>query len=382
MKHLAAIGAASLALGASLVGGAAAGVRAVDFGTTAEGAGVQMYHGTTPAGMEIRLISRGAALVGVDVPAGEDGKVDVVFGFDDVAGFESEANMYFGCTTGRYANRIGKGKFTLDGADYQLFTNDGPNHLHGGNGRSLDKVIWAGEPFEREGQRGVRFSYTSPDGEEGYPGALAIAVEYALTDDNEIRIEYTAETDKPTIINLTNHAYFNLAGHGSETINDHVLMLNCSRYTPVDETLITTGEIASVEGTPLDFREPTAIGDRVDELTETSAKGYDHNFVIDRDDAEGGELVVAAKLLHPASGRTLTVSTDQPGIQFYGGNFLNGGVGKGGAAYAYRSGCCLETQVFPDSPNKQDVEGWSACILRPGEAYKHVCVYAFEQSDD
>jgi aldose 1-epimerase len=360
---------------------AAADIRAEDFGKTADGTAVQIYRVSNNAGMTIRLLSRGATLAGVEVPAGEGDTADVVFGFDDVAGYESERNMYFGCTTGRYANRIAGGKFALDGKEYQLFTNDGPNHLHGGDGRSLDKVVWQGEPFEREGEHGVKFSYTSPDGEENYPGELAITVTYTLTDKNEIRIEYSATTDKPTVINLTNHAYFNLAGHGAPTVNDHVLMLNCDRYTPVDDTLIPTGEIADVEGTPLDFRKPTAIGERVDQLTNASAKGYDHNFVINRGDAGEGELVKAAELVHPESGRMLTVYTDQPGIQFYGGNFLNGGKGKGGKTYAHRSACCLETQVFPDSPNKQGKEGWTNCVLRPGETYKHVCVYAFGKKE-
>lgn len=356
---------------------AQADVHADNFGKTADGTSVQIYHVKNSNGMEIRLISRGAALMGVDLPAGDGKTIDVVFGFDDVAGYESPANMYFGAVVGRYGNRIGGGKFTLDGKEYQLFKNDGPNHLHGGDGRSLDKVVWAGEPFEMGNERGVKFSYTSPDGEEGYPGNLAITATYTLTDKNEIRIEYSATTDKPTVLNLTNHAYFNLAGAGSPTINDHVLTLNCSRYTPVDDTLITTGEIKPVEGTPLDFRKPTAIGARVDELTNTSAKGYDHNFVIDRGDAAAGELVKAAELVDPASGRMLTVYTDQPGVQFYGGNFLNGGKGKGGKTYAYRSACCLETQVFPDSPNKQGKEGWKSCVLRPGETYKHTQMYAF-----
>lgn len=356
----------------------AAGVKAADFGATADGASVQVYHVTNKNGMEVRLLSRGATLIGVDIPDG-DKKVDVVFGFDDVAGYESEGNMYFGSTVGRYANRIGKGKFTLDGKEYQLFTNDGPNHLHGGDGRALDKVVWAGEPFDNEasGERGVKFSYTSPDGEENYPGALKASVTYTLTDDNKIRIEYSATTDKPTVINLTNHAYFNLAGQGSPTINDHVLTLHASHYTPVDDTLITTGEIAAVEGTPLDFRKATKIGERVEQLTNTSAKGYDHNFVIDEDAPREGNLVKAAELVEPESGRTLTVWTDQPGVQFYGGNFLNGGEGKGGVTYAHRSACCLETQVFPDSPNKQGKEGWKSCVLKPGETYTHTCVYAF-----
>jgi aldose 1-epimerase len=367
----------------SLSGGrqASADVKAEDFGKTADGTSVQVYRVTNPAGMEIRLMSRGATLVSVELPSDGDEKVDVVFGYDDVAGYESEGNMYFGTTVGRYANRIGAGKFTLDGKEYQLFTNDGPNHLHGGDGRSLDKVVWAGEPFERDGERGVKFSYTSPDGEENYPGELKASVTYTLTDKNEIRIEYAATTDKPTVINLTNHSYFNLAGQGSPTINDHVLTLNASKYTPVDDTLITTGEIASVEGTPLDFRKPTAIGERVEELTNTSAKGYDHNLVIDRGGAAAGELVKAAELVDPASGRMLTVFTDQPGVQFYGGNFLNGGKGKGGKTYAHRSACCLETQVYPDSPNKQGKEGWSNCVLKPGETYKHVCVYAFGKKE-
>jgi aldose 1-epimerase len=357
--------------------GVHADVRADDFGRTADGTLVQVYRVTNDAGMEIRLISRGATLIGVDIPTSDGNKVDVVFGFDDVAGYESDRNGYFGCTVGRYANRIGGGKFTLDGEEHELFKNDGPNHLHGGNGRSFDKVVWAGEPFDRDGERGVKFSYTSPDGEEGYPGKLTAVVTYTLTDKNEIRIEYSATTDKPTVINLTNHSYFNLAGHGSPTINDHVLTLFADKYTPVDETLIPTGEIASVEGTPLDFRRPTAIGERVGQLDDKPGKGYDHNFVINRGDAAAGELVKAAELVDPASGRMLTVYTDQPGVQFYGGNFLNGGAGKGGKPYAHRSGCCLETQVFPDSPNKQGQDGWTNCVLRPGETYRHVCVYAF-----
>lgn len=361
---------------------ATAGVRAEDFGKTADGEAVEMYHVTNNAGMEIRLLTRGATLAGVDVP-GRDGKVaDVLFGFDDVAGYESKGNGYFGPVVGRYANRIAGGKFTLDGKEYQLAKNDGPNHLHGGLERSLAKVVWRAEPFVhkeggKETARGVKFSYDSPDGEEGYPGTLKCTATYTLTDDNQVRIEYAATTDKPTVINLTNHAYFNLAGAGSPTINDHHLTLHADHYTPVDGTLITTGEIAPVEGTPLDFRQATAIGARVDELTATSAKGYDHNFVINRGDAKEGELVKAAELVDPASGRMLTVLTDQPGVQFYAGNFLNGVKGKGGKTYAYRSACCLETQVFPDSPNKQGREGWKSCVLRPGEEYRHTQVFHF-----
>lgn len=373
-----ALSAAVAVLGLSLVGSSArAGVTETDFGKTKGGVEVKKFELTNKNGMKVRLSSRGAALIGVDVPD-RDGKVaDVVFGFDDVAGYESDANDYFGCTTGRYANRIAKAKFTLDGKEYKLAANNGPNHLHGGKTESLDKVVWHGTPIDKDGVSGVEFAYTSPDGQEGYPGKQEMTVTYTLNDKNELRIDYSAKSDKPTVINLTNHAYFNLGGAGSPTINDHVLKLNADKYTPVDDTLITTGELAPVEGTPLDFRTPTAIGKRVDELTSTSALGYDHNFVINRGEAGEGELVEAAKLVDPKSGRTLTVVTDQPGIQFYGGNFLKGNKGKGGKTYGHRSACCLETQVFPDSPNKQGLEGWTDCVLRPGDEYTHTCIYAF-----
>jgi aldose 1-epimerase len=363
---------------------AAAHVHAFDFGKTEDGKEVRVYHVKNNSGMQVRLITRGATLIGVDAPDRDGKTADVVFGFDDIKGYESKDNGYFGPVVGRYANRIAKGKFTLDDKEYQLATNDGPNHLHGGKERSLDKVVWKAVRFPKpedekptDTERGVKFWYTSPDGEEGYPGNLKCTAKYTLNDDNELKIEYEATTDKPTVINLTNHAYFNLAGAGAPTINEHVLMLNADHYTPVDETLITTGEIAPVEGTPLDFRKPTAIGERVDQLTETSAKGYDHNFVINREDASEGEIVKAAELYDPASGRMLTVLTDQPGVQFYGGNFLDGVKGKDGQTYAHRSACCLETQVFPDSPNKQGKEDWKSCVLRPGETYKHTQVYKF-----
>lgn len=373
-----ALSAALAVLGLSLFGSSApAGVTETDFGKTKDGVQVKKFELTNKNGMKVRLSSRGAALIGVDVPD-RDGKVaDVVFGFDDIAGYESDANDYFGCTTGRYANRIAKAKFTLDGKEYKLAANNGVNHLHGGKTESLDKVVWHGTIIDKDGVSGVEFAYTSPDGQEGYPGKQAMTVTYTLNDKNELRIDYSAKSDKPTVINLTNHAYFNLGGAGSPTINDHILKLNADKYTPVDDTLITTGELAPVEGTPLDFRTPTAIGKRVDELTDTSALGYDHNFVINRGDAGEGELVEAAKLVDPKSGRTLTVVTDQPGIQFYGGNFLKGNKGKGGKTYGHRSACCLETQVFPDSPNKQGLEGWTDCVLRPGDEYTHTCIYAF-----
>ncbi|MCA9241928.1 MAG: galactose mutarotase [Planctomycetales bacterium] len=356
----------------------AASVEKSSFGQTKDGEAVEAYTVKNSSGMTIRLITRGATLISVKTPDSKGKLADVVFGFDNVQGYESEDNQYFGCTVGRYANRIKYGKFTLDGKAYQLATNNDENHLHGGVERSLDKVVWHAEPFSGPEGGGVKFTYTSPDGEENYPGNLKSEVTYLLTDNNEVRIDYKASTDKPTIINLTNHSYFNLAGAGSPTINDHEIMLNCDQYTPgPDDSIVPSGAIEPVEGTALDFRKSTRIGDRVDELTDTPALGYDHNLIINRTAADEGKLVTAAVLHDPSSGRTLTVKTDQPGIQFYGGNFLKGQHGKDGQVYEYRSGCCLETQHYPDSPNHQGDEGWSSVVLRPGETYTHTCVYAF-----
>ncbi len=342
------------------------------FGKTSGGEAVDVYTIKNPSGMTIRLMTRGATLIGVDVPDRDGHFDDVVFGFDTLPEYESEKYQYFGCTTGRCANRIAKGKFTLDGKDYELAINDEPNALHGGVERSIDKVVWDAKPFERSGERGVVFRYTSPDGEEGYPGTLDMEVTYTLTDKNEIRIDYQATTDKASPVNLTNHSYFNLSGAGAPTINNHVLMLNADRYTPVDDTLIPTGELAPVAGTPLDFRKPTPIGDRVDELTDTAALGYDHNFVLNQ--RSEGEMTLAAELFDPESGRVLTVATTEPGIQFYGGNFLRGDTGKGDKPYAHRSGLCLETQHFPNAVNTPD---FPSVVLEPGETYTHTCVYAF-----
>jgi aldose 1-epimerase len=350
-------------------------VQVSDFGTTADGTSVKQFTLTNSNGVVVKLISRGATLAQWHVPD-KNGKIaDVVFGFDDVAGYESPANGYFGCTAGRVANRIAHGKFSIDGREYTLATNDGPNALHGGTKRSLDKVVWNGEPFEsdaagtRPGGSGVVFTYTSPDGEEGYPGNLACKVTYTLTDKDELRIDYEATTDKPTPVNLTNHAYFNLAGAGAPTINDHELMIAADRYTPVDSTLIPTGELAPVAGTPFDFREFHPIGERVAALGEGTGAGYDHNFVLNN---QSGKMALAAKVREPKSGRVLSVYTTEPGIQFYGGNFLNGAVGKDGKKYDYRSGLCLETQHYPDSVNQPN---FPPIILRPGEKYTHTCVY-------
>lgn len=344
-------------------------VKVSDFGKTADGTPGEEFTLTNSSGAIVKLISRGATLKEWHVPDKNGEMADVVFGFDDVAGYESPANGYFGCTAGRVANRIAAGKFSVDGKPYTLATNDGPNALHGGVKRSLDKVVWKGTPFESAAGEGVAFSYTSPDGEEGYPGSLAMKVTYTLTDKNELRIDYEATTDQPTPVNLTNHAYFNLSGAGSPTINDHELKLAADHYTPVDSTLIPTGEIAPVAGTPFDFRDFHAIGERVAQLGTGTGAGYDHNFVLKNQD---GDLALAATVREPNSGRVLRVYTTEPGIQFYGGNFLTGAVAKGGKKYDYRSGFCLETQHYPDSVNQKN---FPPIILRPGETYKHTCVY-------
>lgn len=340
-----------------------------DFGKTADGTPVKAFTVTNSKGIVVKLLSRGATLAEWHVPDKNDKMDDVVFGFDDLAGYESKDNGYFGATVGRVANRIGGGKFTLDGKEYTLAKNDGPNTLHGGPKRSFDKVVWNGRPFTNAQGQGVVFTYVSPDGEEGMPGKLTCHVRYTLTDKNELRIVYDATTDKATPVNVTNHAYFNLAGAGSPTINDHELMIAADHYTPIDSTLIPTGEIAPVEGTPFDFREFHKIGDRVDQLNDKPGKGYDHNFVLNN---QTGKLALAVKLRDPKSGRVLSVFTTEPGLQFYGGNFLTGAKAKGGKSYAYRSGLCLETQHYPNSVNESS---FPSMILRPAQTYKHTCVY-------
>ncbi|MBM80767.1 MAG: galactose-1-epimerase [Planctomycetaceae bacterium] len=337
------------------------------FGKTKDGETVHSYTIKNKNGITAKFISLGATLQSLMVPD-KDGKMaDIVLGWDDVAGYQGEDNQYFGCTTGRVCNRIAKGQFTLGGKEYKLAINNEPNHLHGGVKRSLDKVVWKAKV---KGQA-VRFTYSSPDGEEGYPGNLDITVSYTLTDKNELKILYKAKTDKATPVNLTHHSYWNLGGAGSKTVLDHELWLAADKYTPTDDTLIPTGKIEPVKGTVLDFTKSTRIGDRIEKLTDTAALGYDHNFVLNSQD---GKLALAAKLKDPASGRVLTVHTTEPGIQFYSGNFLKGQKGKGGKTYAHRSALCLETQHYPDSINKPD---WDSIVLKPEGVYKHTCVYSF-----
>lgn len=340
------------------------------FGTTQDGVPVQLYTLENGNGIVARLTNFGATLVELHVPDRRGEFADVVLGFEDVAGYESDANQYFGCIAGRVANRIAGGRFELGGLVYELPLNDGSNHLHGGE-VGFGRRVWEATPLETDEGPAVRFRYVSPAGEEGYPGTLTAEVIYTLTDEDELRLDYTATTDATTPVNLTHHSYFNLAGHGTGTILGHQLRIDADRYTPTDETLIPTGMLAPVRGTPLDFQRATRIGARIDELEDTPALGYDHNFALSRAD---GELRFACRLEDPGSGRILQIRTTEPGLQFYSGNHLHGQVGKDGATYVHRGGLCLETQHFPDSVNHP---GFPSTILRRGETYRQTTVHRF-----
>jgi aldose 1-epimerase len=353
---------------------AEAAVEKSNFGKTADGTPVELYTLKNKKGMVVKIMTRGATVVELHVPDKNGKSANVVLGFDNLAGYESKDNQHFGGTVGRVCNRIAKGKFTLDGKTYELAINNGPNALHGGTKRSLDKIVWAAGTFALKGKDGdgVLFSYVSPDGEEGFPGKVNFTVTYFLSSDsNTLSLNYLAETDKATPINLTNHSYFNLAGAGTPSVLDHVLMLNADKYTPVDDNLIPTGKIEPVKDTPLDFTKPTKIGARIEQLIKTPTKGYDHNFVI-KD--KPGELRLAAKLTEPTSGRVLTVNTTQPGIQCYSGNFLVGQKGAGGKTFPPRCAFCLETQHFPDSVNHKN---FPTTILGPGEKYLQTTEWEF-----
>jgi len=341
------------------------------FGTTPDGQAVRLYTLRNTQGMTAEIMTYGAIVVSLTAPDKDGNFDDVVLGYDNLADY-IKVSPYFGAIVGRYGNRIGKGKFTLDGTTYTLATNDGENHLHGGL-KGFDKVVWDDEPVDRSDAVGVKLSYWSKDGEEGYPGNLKVSVTYLLTNRNELRIEYEATTDKATPVNVTHHGYFNLTG-GRRNILDHELMLNADRFTPVDAGLIPTGELRPVEGTPMDFRKRTAIGARIDNDYEQLkfGGGYDHNWVLNK---KGDGMTLAAEVYEPTSGRLMTVRTTEPGIQFYAGNFLDGTItGKNGVVYKHRFGFCLETQHYPDSPNKPD---FPSTILRPGRVYKTATVYAF-----
>ncbi len=352
------------------------GTIAVDtFGALPDGHAIERYKLTNPQGIELAAITYGGIITSLKVPD-RDGRLDdIVLGFDDLDGYLRES-PYFGAIVGRYANRIAGGRFELDGETHALAVNNGPNHLHGGE-RGFDKVVWEAEPFESDEGVGLALRHVSPDGSEGYPGRVDVTVRYVLTPAAELVIEYEATTDRATPINLSQHSYFNLAGHGSEpgAVVDHVLTIHASRFTPVDSTLIPTGELAPVEGTPFDFRTPTAIGARIGQADRQLAYGggYDHNFVLDA--TRAGQFY-AARVEHPATGRAFDVFTTEPGLQFYSGNFLDGSItGKADRAYAHRTGFCLETQHFPDSPNQP---AFPSTILRPGGEYRSRTVFAFE----
>jgi aldose 1-epimerase len=344
------------------------------FGTAPDGP-VERY--TVDNGsMQVAILTYGGVLQSIRVPDRHGRLADVNLGFANLTDY-LERSPYLGNITGRYANRIAGGRFALDGTVHKLPLNDGPNSLHGGT-VGFDRRVWAATRFADGGDAGLRLAFTSPAGDQGYPGALRAAVTYTISGDHGIRIDYEATTDAPTVVNMTNHALFNLAGEGSGSIEEHVLHLNADRYTPVDGALIPTGRIDRVAGTPMDFVQATAIGarirDRFDQLL--TARGYDHNYVLNR---SGDGLTLAAHVVEPRSGRTLTVHTTEPGVQFYSGNFLDGTLaGTSGRAYRQGDGFALETQHFPDSPNHPD---FPSTVLRPGQTYRTTTVYRFGVAD-
>jgi aldose 1-epimerase len=350
------------------------------FGSLPDGTPVDIYTLTNSRGMEVKILTYGGILQSIKVPDRRGRFANVTLGFDNLTDYV-ERNPYFGCITGRYANRIANGRFQLNGQTYQLPINNPPNSLHGGD-IGFDKHVWAATPLQDRHSVGLELRFTSPDGDQNYPGTLANKVTYTLTNRNEIRMDYKSRlvgnSNLKTIINLTNHAYWNLAGEGSSDIYGHKLKINASHYTPVDATLIPTGEIASLDGSSLDFRRSTAIGARIRDGSEPQlviGRGYDHNWVLDR---HGSGLELAARAVEPKSGRVLEVITDQPGIQFYSGNFLDGTlVGTSGRMYRQGDGFALETQHYPDSPNHPN---FPSTVLAPGQLYKTTTIYKFSTS--
>jgi aldose 1-epimerase len=351
-------------------------------GKTKAGASVDLYTLTNSNGMKVKIMTLGATITELWVPDKKGKLEDVVLGFDSIKGYEQKGNPFFGCIVGRYANRIAGGEFTLDGKKYELAKNNGKNHLHGGD-KGFDKYVWEWDRQAKsdkgKGSKNfaeVTFKFTSPHMDEGYPGELKCSVTYTLNDNNELIIRYEATTDRPTIVNLTNHSYFNLKGHASGTIGDHALTMFAKKYTPVDATAIPTGKIEDVAGTPFDFLKPHAIGERMAKVREG---GYDHNYVVD--DGGKGKLVPVAKVSEKSSGRVMLMFSTEPGVQFYTGNFLDGTLKmtKGGASYKKHSAFCLEAQKFPDTPNQK---GFPSAVLKKGETYKQTTVYKFSVASD
>jgi aldose 1-epimerase len=348
-----------------------------DFITEIDGKPVSLYTLQNKNGIRMDVTNYGGKVVTLLVPDRDGVLDDIVTGYHTIDEYLASEEIYFGALIGRYGNRIGNARFTLDGETFELAANNGPNHLHGGPG-GFHAVVWDGELIDAQT---LKLSYHSPHLEEGYPGNLHVEVLYELTDEDEFRISYAATSDKNTVINLTSHAFFNLAGEGSTSINDHVLKINADYYTPVDEGLIPTGEIAAVEGSPFDFREYHRIGDRVDADHQQIdyGKGYDHNFVLNREPGSD-HMLLAASVYDPVSGRKMEVLTTEPGLQFYGGNFLSGNeVGKRGEPYLFRTSFCLETQHFPDAPNQPE---FPSTLLKAGEKYETQTIYRFSVKRD
>jgi aldose 1-epimerase len=343
-------------------------VRKTKFGTTVEGQEADLYECRNRRGAVLKISNYGATIVALEVPDRNGRNGNVVLGFDSVTGYE-EHDAYFGATIGRHANRIARGRFTLDRQDYNLATNNGENHLHGGD-RGFDKVVWEARPETAVDAAGIEFTYTSPDGEEGYPGTLVVTVRYLLDNDNALSIEYAAVTDKATVVNLTNHAYWNLSAGASPTILDHKLMLAADRYFAVDDALLPTG-IADVANGAMDFSEPTAIGARIDALppSQDGRSGFDHCYVLRSQD---GSLALAARLRDPQTGRSMEVHTTEPGIQLYTANFLDGK--EANCGYPQHAAVCLETQHYPDSPNQPN---FPSVRLEPGETWRSKTIYRF-----
>ncbi len=375
LPHVARSGFLVLLLGVSMSAAAATGthVERQPWGTTPAGQDVELFTLSRERAPTVAISSYGAYIVSILAPDREGKAADVVLGYPDLAGYLADTAS-LGPIVGRYANRIARGEFTLGGTRYTLARNNGPNHLHGGI-EGFSKKVWSPRIVSGPEGEAVELTYVSPDGEEGYPGTLTVTVVYSLTADGGLKLDYSATTDAETVLNLTNHAYFNLAGEGSGDILDHELQIEADTFTVVDDTLIPTGEIRPVEGTPLDFRQPTAIGARVDSADPQllAGGGYDNNFVVR---GEPGVLRLAARVNEPGSGRVLEVLTTEPGMQLYTGNFLDGSIdGKSGRAYEKRSGFCLETQHYPDSPNHPE---FPSVVLAPGRRYTQTTVFRFD----
>jgi len=343
-------------------------VEAKPFGQIPDGQTVALFELTNSNSLRARVMEYGAILVSLEVPNREGRLVDVALGFDDLASYVRGSPM-FGASVGRYANRIAEARFTLDGVEYQLTANSGKNHIHGGANKRFDRVVWKGQPVQGDGWVGARFSHVSKDGEEGFPGSLDCSITYVLNNDNELQIRYEATTDKPTIVNLTNHSYFNLAGAGNGDVLNHEMMITATLFTPANKDLIPTGEIHSVKGTPLDFTEPKTIGARIEELTQT--RGYDHCYVLA---GSPGSANLAARVHEPKGGIVMEVRTTEPGVQLYTANGMKGIKGKAGKVYNNHYGFCLETQHFPDSPNKLH---FPSTVLRPGQTFQSTTIFKF-----